>query len=230
MNTKNRTETDSITVKVWDLPVRIFHWLLTVLIVVMFVSAKLENFYIHILAGKGVVMLLVARIIWGFWGSSNARFSALVFKPREYIDYISKLAERKPGYSVAHSPIGSLAVIAILVAIALQAAAGLVATDVDGLIEGPFAYYVNYEFSRWASDFHVTHQKWVFTLVIVHLLANAFYYFYKKDNLIGPMLTGTRRIPGHLTQTAPRIEATWKAVVIALITASILIWLFVQFG
>ena len=134
------------------------------------------------------------------------------------------------GYSVEHSPIGSLAVIAILLAVIVQATTGMFATNVDGLVEGPFAYYVSYDFSRWASDVHVTHKKWLFALVILHLVANAFYYFYKKDNLIKPMITGTRPIPRNLARTAPTLESPWRGAVIALITAAIMLWVFLQYG
>ena len=223
-------DSNQVVVNVWDITLRIFHWALAVLVVVMFVSAKLENFDVHILAGKGIVMLMIARIIWGFLGSSNARFSSLVFKPKEYFDYIAKLPQRTPGYSVEHSPIGSLAVIAILLAVIVQATTGMFATNVDGLVEGPFAYYVSYDFSRWASDVHVTHKKWLFALVILHLAANAFYYFYKKDNLTKPMITGTRPIPRNLAHTAPTLASPWRGAVIALITAAIMLWVFLQYG
>ena len=107
-------DTNHVSTKIWDLPVRVFHWLLAVLVAVMFVSAEFENFDVHIFTGKSIAILLVARLVWGFVGSSNARLSALFFRPREYIDYIVTLPERKPGYGVKHSPVGALAVIVIL--------------------------------------------------------------------------------------------------------------------
>lgn len=219
-----------ISVKIWDLPLRIFHWLLAVLIVIMLVSANLGNFDVHITTGKIIVVLLLTRVAWGFLGSSNVRFSALVFKPRAYIDYIKTLPERRPGYSVAHSPIGSLAVIAILVALAVQVTTGLFATDVDGLVEGPFAYYIPYELTREASDIHVTHVDWLIALIIVHIAANAFYYVYKRDNLIKPMITGTRQIPSDLAINTPRLAPLWKTALVTVVVAAVMIWLFMQYG
>lgn len=222
--------TDNTNVKVWDLTVRVFHWLLALNIVVMLVSAKLENFDVHITAGKVIVTLLLIRIVWGFVGSSNARFSALIFRPKAYLDYIRKLPARSPGYSVAHSPIGALAVILIVVGIAVQAATGLIAADVDGLIEGPFAYYVTYELSRFASDIHLSHIDWLITLIVVHIAANLFYYFYKRDNLIKPMVTGQRSIPNENLQDVPRLASPWKGLWVAVIVAAIMVWVFVQYG
>ncbi len=224
------SNSSKVSVRVWDLPIRIFHWLLAVLVAVMFISAKLENFDVHIIAGKSIAILLVARIIWGFIGSSNARFSALFFHPREYVSYIAELPQRKPGYSVAHSPIGSLAVIAILSIISVQVATGLVASDIDGLIEGPFAYYVSYDTSRWATDIHLTNETLVLYIIGLHLAANAFYYIYKKDNLIGPMITGARQVPQKLSSNQPVIAPIWKGIATILVSAAVMLWTFDQYG
>lgn len=229
MNTSIHS-TERVNVKIWDLPLRIFHWLLAALVAIMLVSAELENFDLHITVGKMIVVLLLIRIAWGFFGSSNVRFSALVFKPRAYIDYVKTLPERSPGYSVAHSPIGSLAVIAILMALAVQVTTGLFATDVDGLIEGPFAYYIPYELTREAAEIHTTHVDWLIALIIVHIAANAFYYLYKRDNLITPMITGSRQIPSDLATDPPRLAPLWKNALAAGAVAAIMVLLFAQYG
>ncbi len=221
---------DKTKIKVWDLTVRAFHWLLVLNIVVMLVSAELENFDVHITAGKVIVTLLLIRIVWGFVGSSNARFAALIFRPRAYLDYIRKLPQRSPSYGVAHSPIGSLAVIAILIGLAVQATTGLLAADVDGLVEGPFAYYVTYELSRFASDIHLSHIDWLITLIIVHIAANLFYYFYKRDDLIKPMVTGERSIPNQSLKELPRLASPWKGLWVAIVVAAIMVWVFIQYG
>lgn len=224
------SDSNRVSVRVWDLPVRIFHWLLAVLVAVMFISAEFENFDIHILAGKGIAILLVVRIVWGFIGSSNARFSALFFHPREYVSYIADLPRRQPGYSVAHSPIGSLAVIAILSIIAVQVATGLVASDIDGLIEGPFAYYVSYDTSRWATGVHHTNETLVLYVIGLHLAANAFYYIYKKDNLISPMITGSRQVPQDFSSNQPVIAPLWKGIATIVVSAAVMLWIFNQYG
>ncbi len=225
-----KPEIKAINVKVWDLPVRIFHWLLVLLIVVMLVSAKLENFDVHITAGKIIVILLMTRIVWGFVGSSNARFSALVFKPRAYIHYIRNLPTRKPSHHLAHSPIGALAVIAILVTIAIQLMTGVFAADVNGLVEGPLAYYVTYEFSRFASEVHEANVEWLITLIILHIAANFFYYFYKRENLIKSMITGHRSVPEDSGQNVPRLASPWLGLLVVTVVAAIMTWLFVQYG
>ena len=223
-------DSNFISVKIWDLPIRIFHWLLVILVIIMFASAKTENFDIHILAGKFLAGLLFARICWGFLGSSNARFSSLLFPPQQIFSYIAKLPKRRPSYQTGHSPIGSLAVILILVALLVQASTGLIAADVDGLIEGPFAYYVSYELSRWASEIHVQHEQWVLFLIIVHLLANAFYYFYKKDNLIHPMISGAKSVPQHLDVPIPEIATVRRGVLVAVAAAILAAWVFSAYG
>ena len=208
-----------ISVHVWDLPARLFHWLLAILVCIMFFSGNYERFDIHFIAGQAIVALLIARIVWGIWGSSNLRFSALVFKPREYVQYVKSLPKRTPSFSVAHSPIGSLAVIAILIALVTQVATGLVASDVDGLVEGPFAYYVSYDLTRFASEIHVDHERWLLFLIILHVCANAFYFVYKKDNLILPMIKGAREIPEDRLERAPEFVPAWKSFAILLVAA-----------
>ncbi len=215
----SHNQENSISVRVWDLPVRLFHWLLAILVCIMYFSGNYGRFDIHILAGQGIVALLIARIAWGFAGSSNLRFSALIFKPGEYVDYLKLLSRRAPGYSVAHSPIGSLAVIAILTALLVQAVTGLIAADVDGLVEGPYAYYVSYELSRFASEIHVDNERLLLAIIIAHVCANAFYYLYKKDDLISPMITGVRNVPGDRSVSEPRHVATWKSLAVALAAA-----------
>ncbi len=227
---KQTPNTKTLTVHIWDLPIRIFHWSLVACVVVMFVSAEIGNFDVHIITGQIIAGLLIARLAWGVFGSSNARLSALVFTLRDYVNYLKQLPKRAPSYSTAHSPVGALAVIAILIALIVQVTTGLVASDVDGLIEGPFAYYIDYDLSRWASEIHVEHEEWLLFLIGLHLAANAFYYFYKHDNLIQAMITGNRQLPASLIPNPPNIAATWKAVVLALIIALSLTWIYVQYG
>ncbi len=227
MNSDNSNE---VSIRIWDLPLRIFHWLLAILVAVMFISAELDNFDVHIFTGKLIAMLLVARIIWGFVGSSNARFRALIFHPRDYVGYVRSLHLREPGYSVGHSPIGSLAVIAILVIITVQVATGLVASDIDGLIEGPFAYYVSYDLSRWATDVHLDNESILLTLIALHLAASLFYYVYKKDNLVKPMIIGQKAVPQSVAADKPTLAPNWKGAATALVTAAIMVWIFYQYG
>lgn len=219
-----------IEVRVWDLSLRVFHWLLVVLITVMFVSAKTGNFDIHVLAGKTLVILIIARIGWGLFGSSNARFSSWLFAPGQYIDYIRALPRREPSYSLAHSPIGSLAAFVILAGVIFQISTGLVASDVDGLVEGPFAYYVSYDLSRWAGDTHVIFEQYVLILIGAHIAANLFYLIYKKDNLIAPMVTGLRLLPREKVESSPHLAPAWKGALTLLISAALMLWIFITYG
>lgn len=219
-----------VPIRIWDVSIRIFHWLLALLIVVMYVSAKRENFDVHILAGTAITALLVFRIVWGLVGSSNARFSSLLHPVAAYKEYLVKLRERSPGYSTGHSPIGSLSVIAILAVLTVQVGTGLVATDVDGIAEGPFAYYVTYEYSRFASEIHLFNEQLLFALAIVHIAAILFYYFYKKENLITPMITGVAKLPSDKAKLAPRLASPWFALSVLLIVALVTVILFLLYG
>lgn len=219
-----------VPVEIWDLSIRIFHWLLATLVAVSYLSGEFEFFDIHMLSGQAIAVLLIFRIVWGLIGSPTARISSLFFSPRAYLDYFRSLFRRKPSYSFGHSPIGSLAVIAILTILIVQTSTGLFATDVDGLLEGPFAYYINYEISRFASDVHLFNQQLVLAAVIVHLSAILFYYLYKHENLVKPMLTGIGFLPENQANSVPKLKSIWTGLIVLVLTAVIMLTVYAVWG
>ena len=101
-------------VRVWDRPTRVFHWVLVVLFIVCYVSGDRGRFDIHIVAGQALLILVVARIIWGFVGSDTARFRHFLRPPGEAMAHVRTLGERRPGHDVGHNPLGGLSVVAML--------------------------------------------------------------------------------------------------------------------
>ena len=112
------------TVKVWDIWVRLFHWSLVGLFVVAYFTAEEENI-VHIYSGYAVLVLIVFRVFWGFFGSKYARFSDFVYSPRQVIQYIQEMVAGKPQRYLGHNPLGGWMIIALL--------AGLVVVTVTGL-------------------------------------------------------------------------------------------------
>ena len=98
------------------------------------------------------------------------------------------------------------------------------------LVEGPFAYYISYELSRTASDLHLQNVDWLISIIVLHIAANLFYYFYKRDNLIKPMFTGSRSVPKDKSQDPPRLASPWRGLIVPAIVAAIMIWIYVQYG
>ena len=182
--------------KVWDLPTRLFHWTLVLLVLVCWRSAETRDISSHILAGSGVIGLLVFRLWWGLFGGSTARFAGFVKGPGAVFAYARAMftSALQPG----HNPLGGWSVAALLACLLALTGFGLFADDVDSLNPGPFADYVDYDAGRLASRLHA----WTFdileALVLMHLAALLFHAAFKRHNLVGAMVTGRQsKLAGH---------------------------------
>ena len=173
-----------MTQKVWDLPVRLVHWLLAALIGFSWWSAENHHTDWHIWSGFGILTLLLFRLLWGIFGSSSARFANFVRGPRALRDYL-----RGRWTGIGHSPLGGLSVVALLAALAVQVGLGLIAEDEDGLYTGPLYRLVSIDTSDWARDLHETWFNAILGLVILHVAA-ILYYRLRGRGLTKPMITG----------------------------------------
>ena len=217
---------EQIRVKVWDLPVRIFHWTLVGLIVFQFVSINLGGDWktYHVWGGYAILTLIVFRIAWGFIGSSHARFSSFLCGPRAALDYVRTLPLRSSAKFAGHNPLGGWSVMLMLLLTLVQAATGLFSKD-DVLTEGPLARLVSKETSNLISSIHSYNFYVLLTVIGLHLAAVLFYYFYKSENLTKAMLTGEKILPA--TQGKTEISGTGVALVV-LGAAAAAVWLVVR--
>jgi cytochrome b len=200
---------------VWDLPLRLFHWLLALLVLVSFVSAKIGGnaMQIHILSGCAILALVLFRILWGFLGGTHARFASFVRGPAAVISYLRDLTRRRAGQQQGHNPAGAWAVILMLAVLLLQAATGLFAND-DISTEGPLAKLVSKALSDRITGIHHLNVKLLYALIVLHLSAVAFHFFYNRENLVGPMLTGYKDAADGLGGTARQRGRTWLAALL----------------
>ena len=171
--------------RVWDLPTRLFHWLLVALIAFSWWSGKNDRIDLHIWSGIAVLTLLVFRILWGLFGSSTARFANFIRGPKAVVGYL-----RGTWRGIGHSPLGALSVIALLAALAVQVGLGLLSSDEDGLVSGPLAHLVSLDASEEIADLHDDFFDIVLLLIGIHVAALLFYALVKRKNLTGPMITG----------------------------------------
>jgi cytochrome b len=197
---------------VWDLPLRLFHWLLVLLVVVSVVSAQIGGnaMQIHMLSGYTILTLLLFRILWGFLGSTHARFASFVRGPAAVISYLRGLRRNEPGGHLGHNPAGAWSVILMLAVLLLQVATGLFAND-DISTEGPLAKLVSKALSDRITSVHHLNVKLLFVLIGLHLSAVAFYLFYKRENLVKPMLTGFKDAASSAGDAAQKQGKTWLA-------------------
>ena len=190
--------------KVWDLPIRLFHWLLAALIVFSWWAHE-DHLDWHRLSGFAIAGLLVFRLWWGLAGSSTARFSSFLKSPAGVLAYL-RGAATGPG----HNPLGGWSVVAMLATLTLQVGLGLFAVDQDGFESGPLSRFVDFETGRLAAAGHELVFNLLVGLIVLHLLAIG-WYGVRRKNLVGPMITG-RTAPadgGPDLQPAP----AWKLLI-----------------
>lgn len=178
-------------IRVWDLPIRLFHWLLVLCVVLSFITVKIGGnaMEFHALIGYCVLTLVIFRVCWGLVGSHHARFIHFVPSPKGLVNYI--LGKTKAG--LGHNPLGALSVLALLVSLGLQATTGLFAND-DIAFEGPFAKYVSNDMVQFLTSIHYFNEKVLIILIALHLCAILYYQKFKGENLIKPMLLGDKEI------------------------------------
>ena len=188
-------------IRLWDLPVRIFHWSLVVAVLVAFVTAKLGGDWMdwHGRAGLAIIGLVSFRIVWGIVGSTHARFLSFAPTPSRLRAY---LAGRWHG--VGHNPLGALSVFGLLGLLAVQAGTGLFSND-DIAFDGPLSGFIEKARSDSLTGLHHQLSNVLLVLLGLHILAIGFYLLVKKHDLIKPMLTGWKHAQGrHAAQRETR--------------------------
>jgi cytochrome b len=206
-------------VRVWDGFTRLVHWLLVVLLGVSWWTARHHHMDYHRYSGYALLGVLVFRLYWGVFGSTTARFAHFVKGPRSIWRYVrSKGRHVVPG----HNPLGALSVLALLGLLLAQVTLGLFCVDVDGLESGPLSNWVTFETGRECSRLHLLGFDVLKAFIVLHLAAVAFYWLFKRDNLIRPMITGSK---GWSHGPAPHIEFAprWHAL-FGIALAAVLVW------
>lgn len=175
----------------WDLPVRIFHWALVVLLVSQLVTASIGGnaMQFHAFGGYCALTLVVFRLLWGFLGGKHARFRDFVRGPGPVIRYAKSILRGPHPSHRGHNPLGGWSVLAMLASLLVQATSGLFASD-DVMMEGPLAKHVSNRASEIATAIHDVNAAVLLALIAVHIAAVLFYLLAKKENLIVPMITG----------------------------------------
>jgi cytochrome b len=195
---------------VWDLPVRLVHWLLATLIPFSWWSVKNHHTDWHIWSGIAILTLLIFRLQWGFVGSSTARWANFVRGPRAVVGYL-----RGRWRGIGHTPLGALSVVAMFLAVAVQVGLGLIAEDEDGLYSGPLAHLVSIETSDKVRDIHELWFNVVLGLVVLHVAAIIFYRL-RGRGLTWPMITGRAKAEAGSTPLRP---GKWWVALICLAVA-----------
>lgn len=217
MNDDNR-----IPVRVWDLPTRLFHWTLVLLVAASLVTGEFDSILgattleWHKRSGLAILALLLFRLLWGFAGGTHARFANFLRGPGAVIDYAKGVASGRTGAEPAgHNPLGGWSVVAMLAALAVQVATGLFLVDEDYGFEGPLARYASSAVADFLAEVHETNYGVIGALVALHLAAIAYYTVVKRQELVRAMVTGMKRLAPGTEDSRGGGLATAAAIAIA---------------
>lgn len=181
-------------VRVWDLPTRLFHWALLVLVVVQVTTASIGGNAMtwHFRSGYAIFGLLLFRLIWGFVGGRWSRFSSFFYSPSSLFAYLR--GRSHPDHLVGHNPLGAGSVFALLLVLAMQVGTGLFSDD-EIASSGPLTRLVSNNTVSSATAWHAGLGKYLLlALVVLHVGAVLYYLWRKKQNLIAPMIAGDKRL------------------------------------
>lgn len=198
------------TVRVWDLVVRVGHWMLVACFLIAWFSEGSPR-WLHTTAGYGIAIVLAFRIPWGFLGTRHARFRDFLYPPREVIGYLRSLLARSPRHFLGHNPAGGLMVLALLIALAGTAGTGMLLYDASSG-KGPVATVrlwsaglptdgsVKHQRDRKAAHFleelHEGFANAAMLLVVLHVAGVVVSSALHRENLVRAMLTGRKTVRG----------------------------------
>jgi cytochrome b len=205
--------------RVWDLPTRLFHWSIVLLIAFSWWSSEEAFDPWHFWSGYTILFLLLFRILWGFFGSSTARFASFVRGPVAVLGYLR--AGRWP--LAGHTPLGALSVLAMLASLAVQVATGLIQIDTKDFVEGPLSGLVSFETAEAAHDIHEINFNILLGLIVLHVAAILFYRFARGRRLVGPMITGRADLDDGVAPMTP--APAWRALTCAAVAAAAAGWI-----
>ncbi len=218
---------DETHVRVWDLPIRLFHWSIVGLLCLSWFSAEQGYMRVHLVSGLSMLALLLFRIGWGLVGSTTARFRDFLHPPRRVMGYLKTLAGGDRVFHAGHNPAGGLMVVALIMVLLAQVATGLFAND-GVRFHGPLALLVSEDASTRLTDIHGLIFDAILILVWCHVVAVGFYLLVKGDNLVWPMVTGKKHrslLPAELNIVFTRL---YIALLLLAVSAGIAAWVLIQ--
>jgi cytochrome b len=194
------------SILVWDLPLRLFHWLLAAAFAGAFVTAESERWRdVHVMLGYTTLALIAFRVAWGFIGTRYARFASFAFGPSRVVSYLRSLATRTPHHYTGHNPAGSWAIYALLAGVFAAGATGLaVYNDMGG---------------KWLEHLHEFVANAVLAVVAIHVVGVFAGSLLHRENLVGSMVTGRKTGPARDGIGTPR-----RVVAALLLTLVIGLW------
>lgn len=179
---------------IWDVPTRLFHWLAAVLVAAAYVTWRFDWMDWHARVGYALLALVLFRLLWGFFGSATARFSAFLAPPRTAMRHLAHIFRREPDRQLGHNPAGGWMVILLLALLLGETLTGVYVNN-DIADKGPLTEIVPAPIANLVDALHTVFWDALLAAVVLHVLAVGIYGVAKRQNLVLPMITGRKTLP-----------------------------------
>jgi cytochrome b len=209
-----------LSMRVWDAPIRLFHWVIVLLVGVSWYTHRINRMDLHVISGNMILVLLLFRLGWGFIGSDTARFARFLKSPIAGLRHLVRFGRREPDNEIGHNAAGGWFVLVLLGLLLFQAITGLFSND-DVITEGPFAERVGKDLSDQITRLHDFNVNLILAAIGVHVLVVLAYNAVKRHDLVRPMFTGKKRLPANMR--APKMVSSWLALAL-LVLCVVVVW------
>ena len=206
---------DSRAVLVWDLPTRVFHWLLVLGVAGSYLTGGEEGwlFVVHTTSGYLIAFLLLFRVIWGVIGSPHSRFRDFVYGRRVVADYVRGLLALHPARYIGHNPLGGWMVILMLIVLSITMGTGLFSGEEDGA-SGLFLPLIAAPGSEGLAEVHEVFANIIVILAVIHICAVLLDWWLTGENLVSAMIFGSKQL-GEASASTEKPAASTRRVVFA---------------
>lgn len=213
--------------RVWDVPTRLFHWAIVLLLGASWITQRLDWMELHFLSGYSMLAMLLFRLGWGFFGSETARFRHFLRGPLEAFRHLARLHRPEQDTQIGHNAAGGWMVLVMLGLLCVQVGTGLCAND-EVSVQGPLAEAVGPANSDWFSHIHAVNFRLIEAAIALHVLAILTYRVLRGHRLVWPMVTGNKPLPD--TLPAPRMASPVKAIGALCAAAGLVVFVVLYFG
>jgi len=213
------------TIRVWDLPTRLFHWSLALCVGGLILTGNLGGAWIdwHARLGYAVLTLLLFRLVWGVVGGHWSRFKTFLYAPSSLVAYLR--GRPHPDHLVGHNPLGAFSVFAMLLVLLAQVGSGLVSDD-EISFTGPLNRFVSSSKALAATWYHKQIGQWlVIGLVVLHIAAVLYYVLKKRHRLVRPMIVGDKETAHETRSSRDDLGSRFLALVLVALAAGFVAWL-----
>ena len=213
--------------RVWDLPTRLFHWVLASCVIASIISANIGGNAMvwHFRLGYVVFTLLAFRLVWGLIGGHWSRFANFIYAPSTVLRYMRGQSRSDEHHEVGHNPMGAFSVFGMLAILAAQVGTGLFADD-EIANTGPLIKFVSGATSGKLTWWHKGFGQWlIIGLIVLHVCAIVFYLVRHKRNLVHPMIVGDKPLPGGVPASADHWRVRGLALLVLTLCGVGVAWL-----